>query len=163
VLSIRTTLLAGVSVVAALGTLAAADGPAVSGQESRRDGLQPPALSNRAGSDAPDRASRAGGQTRDVRTVAAAIAEQQHSWGVAQFDCLDELWGRESGWRPTATNDDSGAYGIPQALPGSKMRAAGADWRTNAVTQIEWGMSYIDARHGSPCGALDAYETRGWY
>ena len=68
-----------------------------------------------------------------------------YGWGSDQFDCLDLLWTRESGWRADAYNASSGAYGIPQSLPGSKMASAGADWRTNAATQINWGLGYIDA------------------
>ena len=79
-----------------------------------------------------------------------------------QFGCLDNLWTRESGWRTTASNP-SGAYGIPQALPGSKMASAGADWRTNPATQIRWGLGYIDGRYGSPCNAWAHFQSRGWY
>ena len=68
-----------------------------------------------------------------------------YGWGCDQFRCLDLLWTRESGWRADAYNASSGAYGIPQSLPGSKMASAGADWRTNAATQIDWGLGYIDA------------------
>ncbi len=84
-------------------------------------------------------------------------------WGDDQFACLLELWGRESGWRVDAQNRYSGAYGIPQALPGSKMASAGADWQTSAATQITWGLGYIGARYGTPCGALSFQVSRGWY
>ena len=84
-------------------------------------------------------------------------------WGDDQFSCLVTLWNRESGWRTTATNPYSGAYGIPQSLPASKMASAGADWRTNPATQIEWGLSYISARYGTPCGALGHSNRVGWY
>ena len=84
-------------------------------------------------------------------------------WSSGQFSCLDSLWQRESGWNPYASNPSSGAYGIPQALPGSKMASAGADWATDAATQIRWGLGYIKATYGSPCGAW-AHETAdGWY
>ena len=73
-----------------------------------------------------------------------------------------KLWNRESGWRTTAQNS-SGAYGIPQALPGSKMASAGADWRTNAATQIKWGLGYISGRYGTPCGAWGHSQSTGWY
>jgi len=79
-----------------------------------------------------------------------------------QFGCLDNLWTRESGWRTTASNP-SGAYGIPQALPGSKMASAGDDWRTNPATQIRWGLGYIDGRYGTPCNAWAHFQSRGWY
>jgi len=83
----------------------------------------------------------------------------------AEFACLVTLWHNESGWSWSATNPSSGAYGIPQALPGWKMASAGSDWLTNPATQIAWGMDYIDGRYGSPCSALDAFYSRSphWY
>jgi hypothetical protein len=84
-------------------------------------------------------------------------------WSASQFSCLSALWDRESGWNPYAANPSSGAYGIPQALPGSKMAAAGPDWQTDAATQIRWGLGYIKASYGSPCGALGHEESSGWY
>lgn len=86
-----------------------------------------------------------------------------YGWGDDQFSCLVSLWNRESGWRADALNPGSGAYGIPQALPGEKMASAGPDWRTNAATQIAWGLSYISSRYGSPCGAWGHSEQTGWY
>jgi len=86
-----------------------------------------------------------------------------YGWGDDQFSCLVSLWNRESGWRADALNPWSGAYGIPQALPGEKMASAGPDWRTNAATQIAWGLSYISSRYGSPCGAWGHSEQTGWY
>lgn len=80
-----------------------------------------------------------------------------------QYGCLNVLIGRESGWRVDATNPSSGAYGIPQALPGSKMASHGADWRTNPRTQLRWMVSYCDGRYGSPCGALSHSHSVGWY
>ncbi|MGN8049997.1 coiled-coil domain-containing protein [Curtobacterium sp. 22159] len=76
-----------------------------------------------------------------------------YGWGSDQFSCLVSLWTQESGWRANALNTSSGAYGIPQSLPASKMAVAGADWRTNAATQINWGLAYIHDAYGSPCGA----------
>lgn len=84
-------------------------------------------------------------------------------WSKSQFPCLDRLWTRESGWRTTAKNPSSGAYGIPQSLPGSKMASAGKDWKTNPTTQIKWGLSYIKSRYGSPCGAWAHSQATGWY
>ncbi|MEF2976555.1 hypothetical protein [Subtercola sp. YIM 133946] len=83
----------------------------------------------------------------------AASRVSAMGWGSDQFSCLVSLWNRESGWRVNAYNEDSGAYGIPQSLPGNKMATAGADWRTNAQTQINWGLSYISRAYGTPCGA----------
>jgi hypothetical protein len=83
-------------------------------------------------------------------------------WGDDQFSCLVSLWNKESGWRVNAANP-SGAYGIPQALPGSKMASAGADWQTSAATQISWGLGYISGRYGTPCGAWQHSQSNGWY
>ncbi|WP_353065254.1 G5 domain-containing protein [Arcanobacterium hippocoleae] len=97
---------------------------------------------------------------------ARAIAQQMvnaRGWDAAQFSCLDALWQRESGWNAHAMNRSSGAYGIPQSLPGSKMASAGADWQTNPETQIRWGLGYIQGRYGSPCGAWGHSKARGWY
>ena len=88
-----------------------------------------------------------------------------YGWGSGQMGCLVSLWNIESGWRWNAYNASSGAYGIPQSLPGSKMATAGADWTTSSSTQIEWGLGYIRARYGSPCSAY-AFETSHtpyWY
>ncbi len=84
-------------------------------------------------------------------------------WSSSQFSCLDSLWGHESGWNPYAMNPTTGAYGIPQAMPGSKMATAGPDWQSNAATQIRWGLGYIRADYGSPCGAWSHEEATGWY
>ena len=92
-----------------------------------------------------------------ANTVAAA-----RGWGDDQFACLLSLWNKESGWRVTAANP-SGAYGIPQALPGSKMASVGADWQTNPATQITWGLNYIAGRYGTPCAAYSHKSSSGWY
>jgi len=86
-----------------------------------------------------------------------------YGWGQDQMGCLTALWNKESGWNVYATNPSSGAYGIPQSLPGSKMASAGADWRTNPATQIRWGLGYIRASYGSPCGAWGHSQATGWY
>jgi hypothetical protein len=79
-----------------------------------------------------------------------------------QFGCLDDMWTRESNWIYNAENA-SGAYGIPQALPGSKMASAGADWQTDPTTQIKWGLGYIKSIYGTPCGAWAFWQAHGWY
>lgn len=84
-------------------------------------------------------------------------------WSSEQYDCLVSLWNKESRWNAYANNPSSGAYGIPQALPGSKMASAGADWATNPATQITWGLGYIQARYGDPCGAWGHSQRVGWY
>ncbi len=86
-----------------------------------------------------------------------------YGWSASQFSCLQPLWNAESGWNVSASNVSSGAYGIPQALPGSKMASAGADWQTDAATQIRWGLGYIRSVYGSPCAAWSHEEAYGWY
>jgi hypothetical protein len=84
-------------------------------------------------------------------------------WGQGEYDCLVSLWNKESGWNVNAHNKSSGAHGIPQALPGSKMASAGADWETNPATQITWGLGYITGRYSTPCGAWGKSQSSGWY
>jgi hypothetical protein len=98
-----------------------------------------------------------------ARAFAANLAASQYGWGGAQFQCLDRLWQKESGWSYTAYNASSGATGIPQSLPGSKMATAGADWETNARTQITWGLGYISSAYGSPCSAWSHSQSMNWY
>ena len=103
--------------------------------------------------------------TPDPGTAKAIALEMvtARGWGVEEYNCLVALWDRESGWNVYAMNSSSGAYGIPQALPGDKMASAGADWATNPATQIAWGLGYIQDRYGTPCGAWAHSETNGWY
>jgi hypothetical protein len=84
-------------------------------------------------------------------------------WTGRQFKYLDLLWEAESSWNASAENPSTGAYGIPQAVPGSKMSAAGPDWQTDATTQIRWGLGYIKAAYGSPRSAWQHEVTYGWY
>jgi hypothetical protein len=84
-------------------------------------------------------------------------------FGIDQFPCLDRLWTKESGWNHKAYNSGSGAYGIPQALPGSKMGSVADDWKTNPATQIKWGLGYIEGRYNTPCGAWQHSQSTGWY
>jgi hypothetical protein len=86
----------------------------------------------------------------------------QAGYGLDQMPCLKNLWTKESGWRETAGNA-GGAYGIPQALPGSKMAVYGADWRTNPATQIKWGLNYIKTKYKTPCGAWSNFRSNGYY
>lgn len=119
----------------------------------------------------PSQSSSSGGGWRppfvtpDPGTAQAIAYEmvKARGWGDDQFACLVALWNKESGWRVNAYNSGSGAYGIPQALPGTKMGSAGADWETNPATQITWGLGYIGGRYGTPCGAWDHSQRRGWY
>jgi hypothetical protein len=87
----------------------------------------------------------------------------KRDWGMDQFSCLVNLWNRESNWRHLAKNPSSGAYGIPQSLPGSKMATEGPDWMTNPETQIRWGVKYIAARYKLPCNAWAHSEEHNWY
>ena len=105
------------------------------------------------------------GVPADPNTAQAIAYElvRARGWGQDQYNCLVALWNRESRWRTNASNPSSGAYGIPQALPGSKMASAGADWESNPATQITWGLGYIAGRYGSPCGAWAHSEAVHWY
>ena len=86
-----------------------------------------------------------------------------YGWSETDFECLVRLWNRESGWNPNAYNASSGAFGIPQALPGSKMASAGSDYQTNYQTQINWGLGYISSRYGNPQNAWNHSQASGWY
>jgi hypothetical protein len=101
-------------------------------------------------------------ETGSVKAFALSQVESK-GWDYDQFSCLVKLWERESNWRWNATNKSSGAYGIPQSLPATKMAKAGADWRTNPETQVRWGIGYIDGRYGSPCAALAHSDENNWY
>jgi hypothetical protein len=98
-----------------------------------------------------------------ARATAAAIAADQYGWGSGEFECLSSLWEKESGWNYQAYNEDGGATGIPQSLPGDKMATFGADWATNATTQIRWGLDYIQRAYGSPCAAWGHSQSVNWY
>ncbi|CAM3836412.1 lytic transglycosylase domain-containing protein [Nocardiopsis rhodophaea] len=100
--------------------------------------------------------------TGDPKAIAKAMLGD-YGWGQEQFTCLEPLWEKESNWNHQAKNASSGAYGIPQALPGSKMASAGSDWETNPATQIKWGLGYIQGRYDNPCGAWAHSQANGWY
>jgi hypothetical protein len=94
-----------------------------------------------------------------------AYAKQMNAakgWGGC-WDSLLTMWNHESGWNEHASNPGSGAYGIPQALPGSKMAAAGPNWQNNAMTQIAWGLGYVGSRYGDPCRAWSFWQAHHWY
>src|SRR6476469_9995728 len=93
----------------------------------------------------------------------AAAQLPVHGWAPSEMQCLQKLWTRESDWKTTATNPSSGAYGVVQSLPAEKMASAGADYRTNYRTQINWGLKYVQDRYGSPCGALNFHYANNWY
>jgi hypothetical protein len=98
-----------------------------------------------------------------AKATARDLAANVYGWGDGEFSCLVSLWQKESGWNYQALNSSSGATGIPQALPGSKMASVGSDWQTNATTQITWGLQYIKAGYGSPCSAWSHSQSTNWY
>ncbi|MFJ4171100.1 hypothetical protein ACIPY3_16465 [Paenarthrobacter sp. NPDC089714] len=97
-----------------------------------------------------------------AKAYAASILAN-YGWGPGEMTALNTLWEKESNWKTTATNASSGAYGIVQSLPASKMATAGADWQTNYQTQIKWGLNYIKERYGSPSAALAFHLANNWY
>lgn len=107
--------------------------------------------------------SSAASNPKGNRALGKTMAADMYGWSGDQWLCLEALWTRESGWRERAGNPTSSAYGIPQALPGSKMSSAGADWATNPATQIRWGLGYVSGRYGTPCGAWGHFQSKGWY
>ncbi|MGH8889768.1 MAG: hypothetical protein ACRDV3_08410 [Acidothermaceae bacterium] len=136
---------------------AAAQGTAANAQPPQQSGPAPAnALHQQSRSSA---LAAVSGQPREIAQTLAAT----HGWTGSQWTCLDKLWNHESQYETTVRNTRSGAYGIPQALPASKMASAGADWRTNPVTQIVWGLSYISARYGTPCGAWSYWVRHSSY
>ncbi|MCX4770142.1 transglycosylase SLT domain-containing protein [Streptomyces sp. NBC_01260] len=119
--------------------------------------------------DAAERASRS-----EVRSASAFATQGSYSVSEVQamarqmipgdqFQCFSNIVNHESTWNYRASNPSSGAYGLVQALPGSKMASAGADWQTNPATQIKWGLNYMDSRYGSPCGAWSFWQANSWY
>jgi ATPase subunit of ABC transporter with duplicated ATPase domains len=109
-------------------------------------------------------AAAANAPVKSAYTVAEVKAMAESIIGDStQFQCFSNIVSRESGWNYTATNSSSGAYGLMQALPGSKMASAGDDWRTNPATQIKWGLNYMNSRYDSPCGAWSYWQTNHWY
>jgi hypothetical protein len=100
---------------------------------------------------------------KGAREVTKELMDEKYGWGNKQYACLDELWIKESNWNYRASNKRTGAHGIPQALPATKMDSAGTDWRTNPVTQISWGLRYIEVRYDTPCKAWAKFKRSNWY
>ncbi|MEU2771924.1 transglycosylase SLT domain-containing protein [Streptomyces sp. NPDC007162] len=96
-------------------------------------------------------------------TVAQIQAMAQSMVASGQFQCFSNIVDHESSWNYQAVNASSGAYGLFQALPGSKMSSVGADWQTNPATQIKWGLNYMNSRYGSPCDAWSFWQANHWY
>lgn len=129
-----------------------------------RDGGSSTASAASAASAAPSIAiPRAAAPNPGSAQAVARDMVRARGWGDDQYSCLYNLWQRESNWNVYAQNSSSGAYGIPQALPGSKMATVGGDWQSNPVTQISWGLGYISGRYGTPCGAWAHSQSVGWY
>jgi hypothetical protein len=139
-----------------------ADRTALSAAGPRRDPAKAAALGLTTGPAVSGHENLAAVSLSNPESAAAALLPQ-FGFSSSQMSCLIPLWMGESGWRWNAENSSSGAYGIPQSLPGSKMATAGADWRTNPVTQIKWGLTYIRDSYGSPCGAWGFKQSHGWY
>ncbi|TFC96827.1 MULTISPECIES: hypothetical protein [Cryobacterium] len=147
------------AVAAAESSRLAAEAAAEAEESARADAAE----SARAADAAPTAQGAAGGNSPgEAQATARAMAASNYGWGESEFSCLVQLWDKESGWSYTAYNP-SGATGIPQALPGSKMATAGSDWATNATTQIAWGLGYIEGGYGSPCGAWAHSVSNNWY
>ena len=102
-------------------------------------------------------------EPKGAKSVAKEIAKEKYGWGSYQFSCLNTLWTKESNWNYKSRNKRTGAHGIPQALPATKMEVIGTDWRTNPVTQITWGLHYIDVRYDTPCKALAKFKRSRYY
>ncbi|MEV8390639.1 MULTISPECIES: transglycosylase SLT domain-containing protein [unclassified Streptomyces] len=141
--------------------------------KAKKEAADDAAEREREAKEAKERASRDAARSQ---TASASSFTTQASYTVAevkaiarqmvpadQFQCFSNLVNKESTWNYQAQNPSSGAYGLVQALPGSKMSSAGADWRTNPATQIKWGLGYMADRYGSPCGAWSFSQANGWY
>lgn len=100
---------------------------------------------------------------QEYRELGKAIAIYEHGYSEADFTCLDNVVKRESAWRNVPNASGGRAYGIPQALPGSKMASHGADWKTNPATQIRWMLDYVEDRYSTPCRAWSFKQANGWY
>ncbi len=103
------------------------------------------------------------GSASAADTGSAQAIAQEMVGDPVQYQCFSNIVQNESGWDPSATNPESGAYGLVQALPAEKMATAGSDWQTNPATQIEWGLGYMNERYGSPCDAWAFWQANGWY
>ena len=152
---------AAVQAAADVAAKAAADAAAKAAADAAEADAQRQAAAAQAARDS-QRESLVENARKDPRGAARAMLAD-FGFADSQFSCLNSLWTRESNWLYNATNSSSGAYGIPQALPASKMATAGADYRTNPVTQIKWGLGYIQDRYGTPCGAWAHSQATGWY
>jgi len=138
---------------------AAAAARRAAAQQAAQQQAQPPAQPSQAAPSVPSAPAAPSGSAQQI----ALGMLGSYGWSSSQFSCLDSLWNEESGWNVSASNPASGAYGIPQALPGSKMASAGPDWQSDAATQIRWGLGYIQGTYRSPCAAWSHEQADGWY
>jgi hypothetical protein len=136
----------------------AADEAARKQQETSRNANRPAPTPTTPKPDIPASCSAYSGN----QALACAILPQ-FGFGIDQMSCLVPLWNKESGWNPKSRNPSTGATGIPQALPASKMAIYGQDYLTNPVPQIKWGISYTKSRYGSPCAAWSYWQAHGYY
>jgi hypothetical protein len=98
-----------------------------------------------------------------AKRFAKEMMATEYGWGEGQYKCLNRLWTKESNWNYQARNPRSGAHGIAQALPASKMEKVGTDWRTNPITQIQWGLLYVSERYNTPCAAWNKFRRSNFY
>jgi hypothetical protein len=155
----RHALASAFTAAATLVPLAASAGTAHAVPTAAETSVETSVVSESSGNARAKTATLAKKANQNPRAYARHLVKTKYGWGERQFRCLNALWGRESSWRVRAAGA-GGSYGIPQATPGYKM---GKGWRTSARTQINWGLSYIDGRHGSPCGANNHSHRVGWY
>ncbi|MEE1817148.1 aggregation-promoting factor C-terminal-like domain-containing protein [Streptomyces sp. NPDC004288] len=134
---------------------AAAEEKAAKAEKERKEAEE--RASRSAARDATSFAAQGSYSVSEIKSMARQMMASD------QFQCFSNIVDHESGWNYRASNPSSGAYGLVQALPGSKMASAGADWQTNPATQIKWGLSYMDGRYGSPCGAWSFWQANRWY
>jgi hypothetical protein len=143
-------------------------------EEARKAAAKTAAARKQAADDAAAAKAKAAAAKKAASALAATVKSSYTAAEVqamaqsiigdsSQYQCFSNIVTRESGWNYTATNASSGAYGLVQALPGSKMATAGADWRTNPATQIKWGLNYMNSRYNSPCGAWSFWQANHWY
>lgn len=140
-----------------------AEAAAAATRLARERAAQRQQAQTKAARDAAVAEARPAGGTPEQNRALGRFLVLEHGWSEAQFDCYDRLIVSESDWRTTADNPSSSAYGIPQALPGSKMSSAGADWETNPETQILWSFGYIEDVYGTPCSAWSFKQSNNWY
>ncbi|MGP4005573.1 transglycosylase SLT domain-containing protein [Streptomyces sp. 4N124] len=126
-------------------------------QEAKEREEAEKAASRSASRDASDFAPQSSYSIAEIQSMAQSMVASD------QFQCFSNIVDHESDWNYQAVNPSSGAYGLFQALPGTKMSSAGSDWQTNPATQIKWGLSYMNDRYGSPCGAWDFWQANNWY